>query len=51
MENKELFVLAVTLLTWAGLWIYLSRVDGLAKRLERELREREEEAPVERVES
>lgn len=48
MANKEMFVLAVTLITWAGVWIYLMRVSGLAKRLERELREREEEArPVE----
>ena len=48
MENKEMFVLAVALLTWAGVFLYLLRVDGLAKRLERELREREEErAPVE----
>ncbi len=44
MANKEMFVLAVALLTWAGVFVYLVRLDGLAKRLERELRAREEEA-------
>lgn len=52
MANKEMFVLAVALLTWAGVFVYLLRVDGLARRLERELREREQEAvPVERLDS
>ena len=43
MGNKEMFVLAVTLITWAGVWLYLLRLDGLAKKLERELKYREEE--------
>ena len=48
MGNKEMFVLAVTLITWAGVFVYLLRLDGLAKKLERELKYREEEkTPVE----
>lgn len=45
MGNKEMFVLAVTLITWAGVFLYLLRLDGLAKKLERELKYREEEKP------
>ena len=45
MGNKEMFVLAVTLITWAGVFVYLLRLDGLAKKLERELKYREEEIP------
>lgn len=48
MGNKEIFVLAVTLITWAGVFVYLLRVDALAKKLERELKYREEEAEVKR---
>ena len=52
MANKEMFVLAVALLTWAGVFVYLLRVDALAKRLEKEVRAREQEAaPVERLSS
>ena len=48
MGNKEMFVLAVTLITWAGVFVYLLRLDGLAKKLERELKYREaEKTPVE----
>ena len=48
MGNKEMFVLAVTLITWAGVFVYLLRLDGIAKKLERELKYREEEkTPVE----
>ena len=43
MGNKEMFVLAVTLITWAGVFVYLLRLDGLAKKLERELKYREQE--------
>lgn len=47
-----MFVLAVTLITWAGVFVYLLRLDGLAKKLERELKYREEEkTPVEWGES
>ena len=46
MGNKEIYVLAVALITWAGVWVYLVRLDALAKRLEKQLREREEEAEV-----
>ena len=45
MGNKEMFVLAVTLITWAGVFVYLLRLDGIAKKLERELKYREEESP------
>ena len=48
MGNKEMFVLAVTLITWAGVFVYLLRLDGITKKLERELKYREEEkTPVE----
>ena len=47
MAGREMFVLGVALITWAGVFVYLLRLDALAKRLEKELRYREEDrAPV-----
>ena len=47
MAGREMFVLGVALITWAGVFVYLLRLDALAKRLEKELRYREQErAPV-----
>lgn len=35
------FVCAVALLTWGGVFVYLLRLDNLAKTLEKEVRARE----------
>jgi hypothetical protein len=41
MDIGKFFVLAVSLLTWGGVFAYLIRLDKLAKRLEDELRAQE----------
>jgi CcmD family protein len=40
----HLFVLAVSLITWAGVFCYLLRIDKLTKALEREVERKEAQA-------
>lgn len=47
MGDKSIFVLAVALITWGGVFLYLLRLSALAKRLERELRAHEAEKAAE----
>ncbi|MBC7528680.1 MAG: CcmD family protein [Chthonomonadaceae bacterium] len=42
MENKLMLVMAVTLVTWLGLFAYLFYVDRGLRRLERRTQERDE---------
>lgn len=44
LTPDKFFVLAVALLTWGGVFLYLLRLDKLAKSLEAEVRARELEA-------
>ena len=39
MNKETIFALAVSLLTWGGVWVYLLRLDGLARSLERTARD------------
>ena len=41
LTPDKIFVCAVALLTWGGVFIYLLRLDKLAKNLEAEVRARE----------
>ncbi|MBW3638062.1 MAG: CcmD family protein [Armatimonadetes bacterium] len=41
LTPDKLFVLTVALLTWGGVFVYLLRLDKLAKSLEEEVRARE----------
>lgn len=41
LTPDKMFVLAVVLLTWGGVFAYLLRLDKLAKSLEEEVRARE----------
>ena len=53
LTPDKFFVLAVALLTWGGVFLYLVRLDKLAKSLEAEVRAREldaENGVAERVE-
>ncbi len=43
LTPDKLFVLAVALLTWGGVFVYLLRLDKLAKSLEEEVKAREVE--------
>lgn len=46
LTPDKFFVLAVALLTWGGVFLYLVRLDKLAKSLEEEVRAREIEAEL-----
>lgn len=37
MSTEKLFVLVIALVTWGGLFVYLLRLDKLAKRLEEQI--------------
>ena len=39
MQKETIFALAVSLLTWGGVWVYLLRLDALARSLERTARD------------
>ena len=39
MNKEPIFALAVSRLTWGGVWVYLLRLDGLARSLERTARD------------
>jgi hypothetical protein len=39
MSKETMFALAVSLLTWGGVWAYFVRVDLLARQLEKQARE------------
>ena len=39
MGKETIFALAVSLLTWLGVWVYLLRLDVLARSLERTARD------------
>ena len=41
LTADKIFVLAVALLTWGGVYVYLLRLDKLAKALEEEVRARD----------
>ena len=47
LTPDKIFVLAVALLTWGGVFFYLLRLDRIAKSLEEEVRARElDSSPV-----
>ena len=39
MPKETIFALAVSLLTWIGVWVYLLRLDRLTHALERQARD------------
>lgn len=41
MNSDQMFVLAVALITWGGVYGYLLRLDKLTKALERKLKDQE----------
>ena len=51
MSSDSLFVGAVTLLTFGGVFFYLLRVDALSRRLESEVRALEAEKSLENREN
>ena len=50
MTTDSLFVLAVSVLTLGGVFVYLLRVENLAKKLESRLGDEELDAPLQRLE-
>lgn len=45
MAKETIFALAVSLLTWGGVWAYLLRLDMLTRALERQARDLEPREP------
>ena len=45
LTPDKLFVLIVALLTWGTVFVYMIRLDKIAKKLEEEVRARELDAP------
>ena len=45
MAKETIFALAVSLLTWGGVWAYMLRLDRLTRALERTARELEARHP------
>ena len=39
MPKETIFALAVSLITWGGVWVYLLRLDRLTRALERQARD------------
>jgi hypothetical protein len=39
MSKETTFALAISLLTWGGVWLYLLRLDALSRSLERTARD------------
>jgi hypothetical protein len=46
MTSESLFVLAVSVLTLGGVFIYLVRIEALAKKLEERVRDDELDSPI-----